>query len=159
MVIKLNNIKYACLSVLALVLISCANNNNMKNLEIIKSTYEGKNSKENGLALQQHLAPNASWTEAKGFPYAGTYIGFKSIAKNVFTRLATEWIDYSFSPEDYITQGDQVVAYGTYSGIYKKTNKPFTARVAHIWKLKDNKIIRFEQIVDSKPVLEAMSLD
>lgn len=55
-------------------------------LAIVKSTYEGKTSEENGENLKQHLAVDAHWTEAQGFPYAGTYIGFDEIHENVFTR-------------------------------------------------------------------------
>ena len=127
----------------------------MTNLEIIKSTYEGKTSEENGKNLAKYVAENISWTEAKGFPYAGTYIGLESVTKNVFSRLGSEWVDYKFTPEDYVASEDKVVAYGTYSGTYKITNKAFTARVAHVWKLKDGKIISFEQFVDSKIVDEA----
>ena len=94
----------------------------MTNLEIIKSTYEGKTSEENGKNLAKYVAENISWTEAK----------------------------------DYIANEDKVVAYGTYSGTYKKTNKYFGARVAHIWKLNNGKIISFEQFVDSKSVDEAI---
>ena len=128
----------------------------MSNLEIIKSTYEGKTSEENGKNLAKYLAVEARWTEAEGFPYAGTYIGFEEISKNVFSRLATEWIDYKIAIEDYIVSDDHVVAYGTYSGAYKATGKFFKARVAHLWKVKNGKIISFEQIVDSKPVRDAM---
>jgi len=139
-----------------LVLSSCAlNNQKMTNLEIIKSTYEGKTSEENGRNLAKYVGENISWTEAKGFPYAGTYIGLKNITKNVFSRLGSEWIDYKFTPEDYVASDDKVVAYGTYKGTYKLTGKAFTARVAHVWKLKDEKIISFEQFVDSKTVDEA----
>ncbi|SHI02786.1 hypothetical protein SAMN04488109_6826 [Chryseolinea serpens] len=128
----------------------------MTNLEIIKSTYEGKNSEENGRNLANHVSKNISWTEAKGFPYAGTYIGLDEITKNVFSRLGNEWIDYKFTPEGYVADGDKVVAYGTYSGIYKQTGKPIQARVAHLWKLKDGKIISFEQFVDSQTVNTAL---
>ena len=128
----------------------------MTNLEIIKSTYEGKTSEENGKNLAKYVAENISWIEAKGFPYAGTYIGLENITKNVFSRLGSEWIGYKFTPEDYVASENKVVAYGTYSGIYKKTNKSFEARVAHVWKLKNGKIISFEQIVDSKPIDEAL---
>jgi ketosteroid isomerase-like protein len=93
--------------------------------------------------------------QAKGFPYAGTYIGLENVTKNVFSRLRSEWIDYKFTPEDYFASDDKVVAYGTYSGSFKLTGKIFTARVAHIWKMKDAKIISFEQFVDSKTVDEA----
>ena len=128
----------------------------MSNLEIIKSTYEGKASEENGKNLAKYLAAEARWTEAQGFPYAGTYIGFAAISKNVFSRLASEWIDYKITIEDYIVSDERVVAYGTYSGAYKATGKFFKARVAHLWKVENGKIISFEQIVDSKPVRDAM---
>ncbi|MEO6850839.1 MAG: nuclear transport factor 2 family protein [Mucilaginibacter sp.] len=129
----------------------------MTNLEIIKSTYEGKTSEENGKNLIKYAAEDLSWTEAKGFPYAGTYIGLENVTKNVFSRLGSEWIDYKFIPEDYVASDDKVVAYGTYTGIYKITGKPVEARVAHVWKLKYGKIISFEQFVDSKPVNDAIS--
>lgn len=132
------------------------NKNKMTNLEIVKSTYEGKTSEENGKNLAAYAAADISWTEAKGFPYAGTYIGLEEISKNVFSRLANEWIDYTFTPEEYVASEDKVVAYGTYTGTYKATGKPFEARVAHIWKLKNGKIIKFEQFVDSQTVNNAM---
>ena len=140
-----------------LALSSCSSNKeNMTNLEIVKSTYEGKTSEENGKNLAKYVADSISWTEAKGFPYAGTYIGLDQVTENVFSRLGSEWIDYKFTPEDYVASDDKVVAYGTYTGIYKITGKSFEARVAHIWKLKDRKIISFEQFVDSQTVIETM---
>lgn len=141
-----------------LVLSSCSFKQEvMTNLDIIKSTYEGKTSEENGKNLVKYVAVNISWTEAKGFPYAGTYIGLESVTENVFSRLGSEWIDYKFTPEDYVASDDKVVAYGTYTGTYKITGKPFTARVAHAWKLKNSKIVSFEQFVDSQPVDNAIN--
>lgn len=72
----------------------------MTNLEIIKSTYEGKTSKENGENLRRYLATNVVWTEAAGFPYGGTYIGYDAIVQNVFNKLESEWISYRFTPEE-----------------------------------------------------------
>jgi ketosteroid isomerase-like protein len=142
---------------LLIILSGCSlNKNNMTNLEIIKSTYKGKTSEENGKNLAKYIVDNISWTEAKGFPYAGTYIGLENITKNVFSRLGSEWIDYKFTPEDYVASDDKVVAFGTYTGTYKITGKSFKARVAHIWKLKQGKILSFEQFVDSQPVNDAM---
>ena len=132
------------------------NEKKMTNLEIIESTYEGKTSEENGKNLAKYVAKNISWTEAKGFPYAGTYTVLENVTRNVFSRLGTEWINYKFTPEDYVTSDDKVVAYGTYTGTYKITGKSFEARVAHVWKLKDGKITSFEQFVDSQPVNNSM---
>jgi uncharacterized protein len=131
----------------------------MTNLEIVKSTYEGKTSEENGRNLAAYVAEGIAWTEAIGFPYAGTYIGLGNVTLNVFSRLGSEWIDYKFTAEDYVASGDKVVAYGTYTGIYKATGKSFMARVAHVWKLKEQKIVSFEQFVDSHTVKNAMKTD
>ena len=124
----------------------------MTNLEIVRSTYEGKNSEENGSNLAAYAAEDIVWTEAKGFPYGGTYTGLDAIGKNVFRRLATEWTNYKFTPEGYVADGDKVVAYGTYTAVNNTTGKPLKARVAHLWQLKDGKIIQFEQFVDSQTV-------
>ena len=127
----------------------------MTNLEIIKSTYDGKTAEEKRKKLAQYVAKNIRWTEAKGFPYAGTYIGLESVIEHVFKRLGKEWIDFKFTPEDYIANENKVVAFGTYSGTYKQTDKYFEARVAHFWKLMNGKITTFEQFVDSKIVDDA----
>ncbi len=128
----------------------------MTNLDIVKSTYEGKTSEENGKNLQRYMTSETLWTEAAGFPYAGTYQGFEQIKKHVFARLGSEWLGYNFAVEDYVAAGDKVFAYGTYSGTYKTSGKHFKARVAHLWQLKDGKIVSFEQFVDSKTVNDAM---
>ena len=129
----------------------------MGNLGVIKRTYEGKTSEENGKNLEAHLAPDVRCTVATGFPYTGTYIGFEAISTHIFDRLATEWIDYRFIPEDYMTENSRIAVVGTYKGTYRKTSKSFSARVVHIWCLKDGEIINFEQFVDSKTVVDAMS--
>ncbi|MEI8623645.1 nuclear transport factor 2 family protein [Pseudoalteromonas sp. B137] len=125
--------------------------NRMTNLEIIKSTYEGSSSEENGRNLQKHIADDIKWKEADGFPLSGTYIGFKEIEQKVFSQLATQWTDYRFIVDGYVADGDHVFAYGTYHGVFNKTGKVFSARVAHLWTLKNHKIISFEQFVDSVP--------
>jgi uncharacterized protein len=124
-------------------------------LDIIRATYEGP-SEENGKNLLAALAADATWTEAAGFPYAGTYTGAEDIIENVFKRLATEWVDYRAQVHTYLADGDQVAAFGVYSGTYRSTGKAMTATFAHLYKLRDGKIIRMEQYVESAKVLEAM---
>lgn len=125
------------------------------NKDIIRGTYEAS-SAEKGERLQAALAPDASWTEAAGFPYAGTYVGFDAIAASVFERLATEWIDYHAEAHTYLEDGDKVAAFGVYSGTYRATGKAMSATFAHLYTFKDGKIVRMEQYVDSAVVRHAM---
>ncbi|MFM9927354.1 nuclear transport factor 2 family protein [Variovorax sp. H27-G14] len=125
------------------------------NLDIIRATYEGA-SQENGKHLLAALAPNATWTEAAGFPYAGTYTGPAEIFDQVFRRLATEWVGYKAVVHTYLADGDRVAAFGTYSGTYAKTGKAMSASFAHLYRLHDGKILTMEQYVDSAMVRQAM---
>ena len=125
------------------------------NLDLIRSTYEGP-SEENGKHLLAALAPDAEWVEAAGFPYAGTYVGPDAIIANVFQRLATEWIGYRAEVASYLEAGDQVVAFGFYSGTYKATGRSMRASFAHRYTLKAGKIVRMVQYVDSHMVQQAL---
>jgi len=126
------------------------------NLDLIRATYEGS-SEDNGRNLVAALAPDATWTEAEGFPYAGTYVGPDAIIAGVFQRLGTEWIGYTAKVHTFMEDGDQVAAFGVYSGTYKATGKPMTAHFAHLYKVRDGKIASMVQYVDSHMVVQALN--
>ena len=126
------------------------------NLDIIRATYEGP-SEENGRHVLEALASDTEWVEAEGFPYAGTYVGPQSIVTNVFQRLATEWIGYRAEVASYVVDGDQVVAFGEYSGTYKATGRSMRAAFAHHYTLRNGKIARMVQYVDSYMVRQALT--
>lgn len=126
-------------------------------LDLIRATYEGS-SEENGRNLMAVLAPDVEWTEAEGFPYAGTYVGPEAIVAGVFQRLATEWTGYRAEVHTYLEDGDRVAAFGVYSGTYKATGKSMRATFAHLYDLKDGKITRMHQYVDSYMVQQALSV-
>lgn len=105
------------------------------NLDLIRATYEGA-SEDNGRILVAALAPDATWTEAAGFPYAGTYVGPDAIVAGVFHRLATEWIGYRAEVHTFVEDGDRVAAFGTYHGTYKATGKSMKASFAHLYELR-----------------------
>jgi uncharacterized protein len=125
------------------------------NLDLIRATYEGS-SEANGHNLMAVLAPDVVWTEAAGFPYAGTYVGPAAVTEGVFRRLATEWIGYRAAVHTFLADGDRVAAFGNYSGTYKATGKSMTAGFAHLYELKSGAIVRMTQVVDSAMVLEAL---
>lgn len=128
------------------------------NLDLVRATYEGS-SEDNGRNLLAALAPDATWTEAEGFPYAGTYVGPEAIVAGVFHRLATEWIGYTAKVHTFMEDGDRVAAFGVYSGTYKATGKSMTAHFAHLYKIRDGKIASMVQYVDSHMVMQALSAD
>lgn len=128
----------------------------MTNLEIIKSTYESATPAENAQNLAKYLAEDMIWIEAAGFPYAGAYKSLEAVQQNVFARLGADWINFRFEIEGYIDGNERIVAFGTYKGTYKATQKYCEARVVHLWTLQFGKITKFEQFVDSKTVADTL---
>ena len=126
------------------------------NLELIRGTYEGS-SEDNGRNLLAVLSPDVEWTEAEGFPYAGTYVGPEALIEGVFRRLGAEWTGYRADVHTYIADGDRVAAFGVYSGTYNATGKSMTAPFAHLYQIKDGKVIRMTQYVDTVLVTRALN--
>ncbi len=126
------------------------------NLDLIRATYEGT-SEENGKNLLAALASDATWTEAEGFPYAGTYVGPDAIIAGVFRRLGTEWTGYRAEVHTFLEDGDRVAAFGVYSGTYNATGKSMRAAFAHLYEVKGGKIASMTQYVDSAVVREALT--
>ncbi|AXC50475.1 nuclear transport factor 2 family protein [Paracoccus suum] len=126
-----------------------------QNLDLIRATYNGP-PEQNGQNLMAALAPDATWTEAEGFPYAGTYVGPDAIIAGVFNRLATEWVDYKADAQTFLEDGDRVAVFGVYSGIYKATGIAMRAPFAHLYRLENGKIASMVQYVDTLLVSRAL---
>lgn len=102
------------------------------------------------------LDPGIEWIEADTFPTAGTYVGPDAIVQGVFIPLTTEWDGFRVTPREFIASGDQVVAIGRYSGAPKTTGRSMETDFVHVWTLRDGKVTRFRQYVDSGPIQDAM---
>lgn len=126
----------------------------MTNAEIVRSFYESVEGGdlERGLVL---LAPDCAWTEMDGFPYAGTHVGPDGVREHVFARLGGEWDGFGLEVDEVLDAGAAVFGVGTYFGTYKATGKPMRARVVHVWRLRDGKVVAFEQFTDTHRVVEA----
>ena len=120
----------------------------MSNAEIIQGLYDDF-ATGNVPGVLGAMDAGISWTEAEGFLYAGTFIGPNAILENVFMNFATEWEGFSAVPHEIVDGGDTVVALGNYSGKYLKTGKSATVPFAHVWTLKDGKIVKFMQYTDT----------
>lgn len=130
-----------------------------KNTEIVKSLYDAFASGDVPAALDTFDA-GIEWREAEGLRYAdgNPYIGAQAIAAGVFQRLAGDFDNFTVAPANIIDAGDVVVAEGRYRGIVKDTGKRVDAQFAHVWSLKNGKIVRFQQYTDTKQWAEAAAV-
>ena len=125
----------------------------MTNKAIIQRLYQSLASGDIQ-AVTEAFADDIEWTEADGFPLAGTYVGPQSVVENVFIRLGEFSENWGIAVNRYIADGDTVVADGKYTWSHKETGESCEVRMAHIWTLADGKAISFLQHVDTAKVRE-----
>jgi len=127
----------------------------LSDLDVIRGMYASFSRGDMGSVLAA-LAPQLVWTEAAGFPSGGKYTTPQAVLDQVFMRLAAEWDTFGATPQEYICDGHSVVAIGEYSGICKATGKSFNAPFAHVWKLRQGRVVAFQQFTDTALVQQAM---
>ncbi len=127
----------------------------MENVDLIKGLYAAFARGDVPTVLAA-LAPDVRWVEAEGGPHGGLSVGPQAVLENVFMKLGGEWDGFAAVPEEFVAQGETVVALGQYSATYKATGRSFRAPFAHVWKLKNGKIKNFRQHTDTAIHLRPM---
>lgn len=121
------------------------------NADLVRSIYEsfGRGDAE---AVLERFSPEIVWKEGEHFPYSdrNPYVGPQAVAEGVFMRLMTEWDGFAVQPERFHDAGDTVLVEGRYAGTYKATGRALDAQFAHVWDIRDGKVVRFQQYTDTE---------
>ena len=125
------------------------------NVQLMAELYGAFGRGEIGTVLAA-FDPQIEWISAEGAPYPGTFIGPDAVLHGIFMRLGSEWEGFRAEPTEYIDGGDTIVALGRYSGTYRATGKSMNAAFAHVWTLRDGRIVRHRQYLDSRKLAEAL---
>jgi ketosteroid isomerase-like protein len=99
------------------------------------------------------MAPDIEWITMWHYQVEGR--GPERVAEGLFRPLMAEWSSFALAPTEFITEGGSVVSLGDFSGVHGTTGKSTTARYAHVWEVKDGKIARFRQYIDTLAIAEA----
>jgi len=121
------------------------------NTQIIKALYEAFG-RGDVPAVLGGFDEKIHWLEAEGFLYAegNPYIGPQAVAEGIFMRIVSDVENFAVTPGSYIAGADAVVAEGRYTGRMKATGTPIDAPFAHVWRLRDGKVVSFHQYTDTR---------
>ena len=122
-----------------------------KNADVVKGVYSAF-ATGNVPAVLAAFDAGIQWLEAESFLYAdgNPYAGPMAVAQGVFQRVVTDVDGFSVVPEQFIDGGDTIVVEGRYKGTWKATQAKVDAQFAHIWHVRDGKIVRFQQYTDTR---------
>lgn len=130
----------------------------MSNVDLLKGMYDafGRGDVPGVLGSME---PGIQWHEAESNPYMPSgepWTGPDQIVENLFARLADEWEGFTVHPATFHSAGEVVVVEARYTGTYKSTGKQIDAQVCHVWTVKDGKVVKFQQYVDTAKLQDVM---
>ena len=123
----------------------------MSSVELVKALYSAFGEGDVPSVLGA-MDPAIEWSEAEGNPYQPSgeaWVGPQAILENLFMKLGTEWDGFTVHPEKFHDAGSTVVVEGRYTGTFKATQKSMDAQMSHLFTIRDGKIARFQQYVDT----------
>jgi ketosteroid isomerase-like protein len=130
----------------------------MDNVSLLKNLYEsfGRGDIPTVLAA---MSPDMKWYQAESNPYMTSgeaWVGPDAVLSNLFMKLGAEWDGFSVHPRTFHDAGDSIIVEGRYSGTYKATGKRMDAQMCHVWDVKDGKLTRFQQYLDTAKLRDVM---
>jgi uncharacterized protein len=95
------------------------------------------------------LDPNVKWYLAEGSPFEvnNPYVGPAAVAK-MMGEVGT-FLEFKHEAPELFDAGDAIIARGRYNAVYKPKTRKFTTPFVHIFWLKNGKVVKFEQYIDT----------
>lgn len=101
------------------------------------------------------------WYEAEGNPWSPghPFVGPQQVVEGVFQRIGAEFEQFEVVPTRFLGAGDTVVMEGRYRArSHHATGSPLDAEVVHVWDVRDGKVVRFHQYVDTRQLAAVMGV-
>jgi len=130
----------------------------MDNVRLLKNLYDAFGRGDVPTVLGS-MSPDIRWHQAESNPYmpsGDAFVGPDAVLNNIFMKLGADWDGFTVHPKSFHGAGDSVIVEARYSGTYKATGKSIDAQVCHVWDVKDGKVTRFQQYVDTAKIQDAM---
>ncbi len=128
------------------------------NVAVVDGLYQGF-AKGDVPAVLAVMDANIVWNEAESFPYAdkNPYIGPEAVLNGIFARIGAEWEYWNLTDiQLHEMSGNRILATLRYKAKHKETGKEIDSQTAHLWTLRDGKIVAFQQFTDTKQAAEAV---
>jgi len=127
----------------------------MNNVEIIKKAYQDF-ATGNMAEVMAIMDENIVWNTSTGWPSRTSHEpieGATELEGGVFQQIAGRYNNFRIEVNELFGVDDKVVMEGYYAGTWKDTGKQFRANAVDIWHLKDGKIVRYFQAVDTAEIM------
>ena len=126
----------------------------MSDVEIVKQLYEAFTNRDVRTVLR-FLDESVEWGQPDTLPWGGLYQGPQQVL-DFFNRVSDHIDQLTVEVDEYLEANGSVVVLGWVLGASRHTPARFRVRLAHVWKLRDDKVVWFFNYVDTAALLAAL---
>ena len=129
-----------------------------ENVQIVKNFFAAMGS-TNKQALLALVAEDVEWIiPGEDWPLAGTHRGRAGLA--AVLQKASEEVETTYpAPPEFVAQGDRVLVVGVATGKIKATNKPFKDDGVFDITVRDRKVTKIREYIDTQALARASQID
>jgi hypothetical protein len=126
-----------------------------RNLEIVRRLYEALENSERDVYRELTHAL-IEWQFMEGFPHGGIQIGHEAVFDGTFPALMQDFAEWHVRVEEILDATSAVVGIGHYEARARFTGIGVKAPFAHVFRLREGKIIRVQQFTDTAKLMRAL---
>ena len=130
----------------------------MSNVQTTRRVYEAFGRRDIPAVLAM-FDSSIEWLPAEGHPVqpdGSPWFGPEAVLQNLFLRLGGDWDGFTVTPMVFHDAGDTVVVEGRYTGTVLASGVGVDAQFCHVWTVRDDRMCRFQQYVDTGQLQYAM---
>lgn len=126
-----------------------------QNIQVIQNMYAAF-ARGDAQAILQSLTDDVEWANEgpKSIPYAGRWKGPAQVA-DFFKAIAGSTTGGKVTADEFLAQGDKVVATGRYSATVTASGASIDSPIAHIFTLRNGKVSKWVGYSDTALIAEA----
>lgn len=125
-------------------------------LEIVQDFYAKLTAGDAAEALAL-MSDDIEWITMMNYKVDGR--GSQKVLEGMLMPAMQEWEPYVLTPNEFICDGNEVVSVGRFEGTTRMTGKHVEVDYSHIWEVRDGKIARHRQFIDTGAIEPARHPD
>ena len=126
----------------------------MSAVDVVREMYAAMGAGDEA-RLREVIHEDVEWNQCEGFPGGDRHRGLDAVLAGVFEKNRSTWTGFEAPVAEFLQDGDRVVALGHYAGTHAGTGKSMRATFAHVYTVADGRVVTFDQITDTWPMVAA----
>lgn len=96
------------------------------------------------------MTDDVEWVPMMDYKVDGR--GPDKVLKGMLIPAMSEWRTFTLTPSEFVADGRKVVSIGRFRSEHRATGKLADVNYAHVWEVRDGKIARFRQYIDTAAI-------